>query len=295
LTLFGHLFLSFPNGSMLIAGGADAKLQTFDVISGGGKSMTQISNHQKSITCLCFNHDCTKLLSASLDQHVKIYDLRDYSVVHSIKYNAPILATAISPDNTHLVTGMTDSVLSIRHKVINKTDYVQMEKESQTKLTRASYRYFVRGKDTIPSPNDFVVERFRKTKLKGYDEFLRKFEYSKALDAALRKPIPIVVYSVLEELINRGGLHVALSNRDDEALLPILRFITKHISIPKFAELLVYVTQVILDIYDYVVSTSELVLDLLNRLKTKLAQEIRYQKRLLEMMGTLEFFVGTNV
>ena len=76
-----------------------------------------VSNHQKAITtlafnvrsavCVCVSHinspcvcreqaDGSRLISGSLDQHLKIYDVVDYSVVHTIKYNAPILCSALS-------------------------------------------------------------------------------------------------------------------------------------------------------------------------------------------------------
>jgi U3 small nucleolar RNA-associated protein 15 len=36
--------------------------------------------------------------------------------VHGIKYSAPVLSMAMSPNNTHLVVGMANGTLSIRHK-----------------------------------------------------------------------------------------------------------------------------------------------------------------------------------
>jgi len=51
---------------------------------------------------------------------------------------------------------------------------------------------------------------------------------------------------MLEELINREGLRIALAGRDDVSLEPIVKFIMKNIINPNYTELLVDVTNVIL-------------------------------------------------
>jgi len=54
---------------------------------------------------------------------------------------------------------------------------------------------------------------------------------------------------MLEELINREGLRIALAGRDDVSLEPIVKFIMKNIINPNYTELLVNVTNVILGKY----------------------------------------------
>ena len=51
---------------------------------------------------------------------------------------------------------------------------------------------------------------------------------------------------MLEELINREGLRIALAGRDDVSLEPIVKFIMRNIINPNYTELLVNVTNVIL-------------------------------------------------
>ena len=70
-------------------------MKVWDVLSGGNLVHT-LSNHQKTITSLAFNGSNTRILSGSLDQQVKIYDVESYKVTHSVKYSAPILSVAIS-------------------------------------------------------------------------------------------------------------------------------------------------------------------------------------------------------
>ena len=87
--------LSLPTGSAVLSGGSESQLKIWDIIA-GGKLRHKLYNHQKAVTCLSLNGDGTRLLSGSLDHHVKVYAMDDWSVVHSIKYNAPVLSVAIS-------------------------------------------------------------------------------------------------------------------------------------------------------------------------------------------------------
>jgi U3 small nucleolar RNA-associated protein 15 len=55
------------------AGGDTVKV--WDVL-GSGQLLHSFSNHAKTITCLTVSPDATRLLSASLDGHVKVHDLQ---------------------------------------------------------------------------------------------------------------------------------------------------------------------------------------------------------------------------
>ena len=102
-------------------------MKIWDILA-GGRLVATFSNHQKTITSLCFDGQFTRLLSASLDRymryirttldclmsmtsqglrelcetyflffrHVKIYDVKDYKVVHSMHYPSPILCMGVS-------------------------------------------------------------------------------------------------------------------------------------------------------------------------------------------------------
>ena len=48
---------------------------------------------------------------------------------------------------------------------------------------------------------------------------------------------PSISFALIQELIHRDGLRVALSGRDDVALEPILTFLSKHITDPRFGEM----------------------------------------------------------
>jgi U3 small nucleolar RNA-associated protein 15 len=70
-------------------------LRVWDLVS-GGKCIRALSNHQKTITALTFDGQASRLLSGGLDQMVKVYDITNYKVVHTMRYPAPLLSLAIS-------------------------------------------------------------------------------------------------------------------------------------------------------------------------------------------------------
>jgi U3 small nucleolar RNA-associated protein 15 len=86
--------LMYPGGGAIVSAGGNT-VKVWDLLS-GGRAMHLVSNHQKTITSMCFDGSCNRLLTGSLDQHVKIYNVMDYKVVHSIKYPAPVMSVGIS-------------------------------------------------------------------------------------------------------------------------------------------------------------------------------------------------------
>lgn len=125
------------------------------------------------MTCLRFDSTRTRLLSGSLDRQVKVYDVKDYRVLHSIKYSAPILSMALSPNDSHLVVGCATGILAIRHRAA-----VQGRSEAASRKRPAkpgTYRYFVRGHDHKATSIDHKVEVKKRKRLLRYDKLLKKF------------------------------------------------------------------------------------------------------------------------
>ena len=82
------------------------------------------------------------------------------------------------------------------------------------------------------------VSKERKRKLTEWDKMLKNFRYGDALDSVLRKDVtPATGFALLEELIRRDGLPIALANRDDISLEPVLSFLVKHVTNPRYCSL----------------------------------------------------------
>jgi len=276
----------FPTGGICISAGSNI-IKVWDIL-GGGRLLAGFSNHQKTITSICFDGEHRRLLSGSLDRHVKIYDIQDYTVVHSMDYPSPILSLGVSPDDTHLVAGMSNGFLSIKYRL--KQD-AEEQTPTRRKLTAGTYRYFVRGRNFQPQEDDFIVSAPRRHQMTEHDKLLRKFDYSKALDSVLRKPprgrAPLL-YSLFQELIRRKGLRQALAGRDEESLVPILYFLIRSINNPRYTVLLTDVANTVLDIYGPVFGQSEKVDQLFTKLRNKIESEINFQQKGFELLGTLD-------
>ncbi|CAG0907826.1 unnamed protein product, partial [Cyprideis torosa] len=97
--------LQSRSGTLLASAGG-TEIHIWDLLqsrsnSGSGKPLMTLCHHHKTNTCLSVvggvRPSCdTRLLSGSLDPHVKIYDITDYSVVHSLTYPSPVLSLGVA-------------------------------------------------------------------------------------------------------------------------------------------------------------------------------------------------------
>ncbi|KAJ1328310.1 hypothetical protein BSLG_010042 [Batrachochytrium salamandrivorans] len=280
--------LALPGGGLLASAGGN-RIKIWDMFS-GGKLVHSFSNHQKAITALALDATHSYLVSGSLDHHLKIVSLEDYKIVHSIKYPAPILSLAVSPTNSQLVVGMASGLLSIRQRSVKSEE---IAKSHAAKIRGGTYQYFIRGSNYTPDENDTRIESKRKARLQSYDKLLKGFQYANALDAVLEgPPKPLLIVSMLEELIHRDGLRVALAGRDEHTLQRILSFLMKYITNPRYTLLLSDVSNIILDIYSIVLGHSPVIEELLQKLKFKLREEIQLEYKLGEVMGLMDTLMG---
>ena len=128
-----------PTGSLLVSvGGQDVCV--WDVL-GGGRLLQRLRCHQKTIMCChvapdggpppVFDDDvhvdafahrgamrrvAPRLLTGSLDGHVKVHELDGFTVTHSAKYPGPVLSVALSPDANLLAVGTANKLLSLRKR-----------------------------------------------------------------------------------------------------------------------------------------------------------------------------------
>lgn len=183
-----------PSGGALVTAGG-SYVCVWDLLS-GGRLLRRLANHQKTVTCLAVSDAAgpasaasARLLSGSLDGHVKVYELDTYRVTHASRYAAPVTALAISPDASSLAVGMSDGTLSVRRHAtatraaaerhaahgrgeVNPFDTVQRR---APRLTAANYRYFLRGQSAKAAEGDVKIAARRKVALAPYDAMLRKF------------------------------------------------------------------------------------------------------------------------
>ena len=116
--------------------------------------------------------------------------------------------------------------------------------------------------------------------------------YKEALDEALKAHEPAIVAAVIEELVQRGGLRLALSSRDDLSLEPMLRFLARNVASPNLARTCARVANLLLELYDESAWGSEMNSSLLLRLRHVIEQELASQQALTRLAGAIEALVA---
>ncbi|XP_035496780.1 U3 small nucleolar RNA-associated protein 15 homolog [Scophthalmus maximus] len=285
--------LLYPSEGLLVSAGG-RYVKVWDLLK-GGQPLVSLKNHHKTVTCLCLSSNGQRLLSGSLDRHVKVYSTTNYKVVHNFDYAASILSLALAPDDESIVVGMTNGILSMKHR---KSPEESKEISGQQRR-RPSYRVFVKGKNYVPKQDDFLVCKPVKQHLAKYDKQLKRFNVSKALDTALetwtRFRKPEITVAVIKELDRRGTLKNALAGRDEQWLARFLNFLIGNLVDRRFAPILVTASEMIFDIYRSVIGQSPVVDRQLLRLQDLLEREIDYQQELLEVLGMLDTMFASSI
>lgn len=290
--------VALPGGGIILSA-AGNEIKIWDVVA-GFRLLDTISAHQKAVTSLSYDPLRSRLFTSSLDSTVKVFDTNTYKIIHVIKYPAPILSVGVSPKNSHLVTGMSDGMLSIRHRVIKMHEEPKALSFSQPYSTKSkgvptiNLAYRMRGPDYQGAASDYKVEKVRRQRLRRYDQHLKKFQYKLALDAALESRDPIVITSLFEEFMRRSSLVVPLSGRNEISLKPILVFLVKHVRNPKYSPIILQVANMILDLYAPTIGLSPTIDKLYLSLQTKVNEEIEFQKQLTSLMGIFETLFASN-
>uniref|UniRef100_A0AAY5L7V8 U3 small nucleolar RNA-associated protein 15 homolog n=1 Tax=Esox lucius TaxID=8010 RepID=A0AAY5L7V8_ESOLU len=256
--------LFYPSEGLLVSAGG-RYVKVWDLLK-RGQPLVSLKNHHKTVTCLCLSGNGQRLLSASLDRHVKVYNTTNYKVVHSFDYTASILSLALAPEDESVVVGMTNGILSIKHRKTSE------EKQGPTGQPRRQpvFRVFVKGRNCVP-----------------------KQEVSLFVPVSNRKPE--ITVAVIKELDRRGTLKNALAGRDEQNLSQLVNFLIGNVVDPRFAPVLVTATEMILDIYKAVVGQSSVVDRQLVRLQELVEREIDYQQDLLEVLGMLDTLFASTL
>lgn len=275
--------LFLPSGGVFLsAGGTDIKI--WDTIA-GGKLIGSIVKHHKTVTCLRLASDNKRLLSGSLDRHVKIYDVASYQVVYDLEYPNAVLSLGVSKNDDTVVAGLVDGLVSIR----------RMTEEPKPKAEKkVSYKY---SSHTHNPKADEVVPEQVKEKQSKHDFCLRKFQYSKALDVVLAPYVvnktPEVTVSVMHELMRRKALHRAFQGRETKSILQILRFFNKYLTDSRFTKVLIDAVNAFIDVYEDSVASlpSEVGFLFINLSKT-VEQEMKLADQLASLQGSMQLLLA---
>ncbi|VDL78989.1 unnamed protein product [Nippostrongylus brasiliensis] len=97
--------VTFLNTEHLIATAAGPVVKIWDVAV-GGRLLTSLQYHHKSVTSLCLGAKGDVLLTGAIDRRVNVVRLLDFSLLHSMSMAAPVLSMAVAPDDQTIAVGM---------------------------------------------------------------------------------------------------------------------------------------------------------------------------------------------
>lgn len=307
-----------PSGTTLYAA-AGSTIAVLDVIAGRPQHI--IRNHQKTVTSLCLASNSTRLVAGGLDGHVKIFETTGHNVVAGIKYAAPILSLLVvaagtysAREDKHLVVGLSDGTLSIRTRLTGdaKIREAAREKEMQAllagrieehdrKLSKLAakkgkgWEKRLRGRDYNGRDAEIVMDGNPRSKadkkMKLWDTAMHVQRYAEALDLAIASRQKPIVHKILDEMRYRGAIRAALEGRNEQALTPILHWVTMNISTPEYTNICVEVTMHILDIYAKHVSSSPPIQRLVDKLSERVGGDVARSQQAIQTRGMLELLV----
>ncbi|EFN88954.1 U3 small nucleolar RNA-associated protein 15 homolog [Harpegnathos saltator] len=279
--------LFLPSGGIFLsAGGTDIKV--FDAFT-GGKLLAKITQHHKTVTCLKTASNGRRILSGSLDKHVKVYDAGTYNTLHTLDYPNAVLSIGISADDQTIVAGMVDGMISVRKREVEKE---HVETNQKKRFTHRHAEKDPHTTDTIDTVKQNVHETLSK-----HDTYLRTFEYSKALDCVMMSYVasktPYVTVTLMQELIRRQSLKRALAGRDGKFLVSIIRFLNKHIGSIHFGRVMVQVANTLLDVYeDHLDELEQEPRKMFTMLAQRLREEVNLMMSLAELQGSLQMILS---
>lgn len=279
--------LMFSSGSVFLSAGGTT-INVWDAVA--GRLFAQLSHHHKTITCLHFASENKRLMSGSLDRHVKIYDTMTYQVVHTLDYPSPILSLAVAPEDKVVAAGTTNALLSIRHQ----KRPVQQKEQKFKKRNKMLIAYHTTDMQFHSVQDDIVVHQKDVEKFSRYDKYLRSFQHSKALDAALQARKPEVTVSVIQELIRRQGIKAAVAGRNEVSLGRLLKFLIRYIGDPRFSMTLLDVALILIDIYAATVASFPETIAQFYKLKKIVDQEVTYMEELTEVLGAVNCIIQSS-
>ena len=274
------------------AGGNDVKVWD---IAGGGRNLARISPHHKTITCLCVESS-GNVVSGSLDRQAKRLDMQNFQVTGSLSFPSSLLSVGVDIDNKYVVGGMVDGLVQIFEKKDDK--YINGVKIDSRRVRKEKSHRYLQYTQFNPAPGDIMVDTSLKDIELKHDTLLRKYEYSRALDQTMKPFVqrkkPEYAHSLLYELMRREGLRIALTGRDERSLILILNYVLKNLTNPRFTIVVLYVAELLIDIYLPVSGNSSKVEKMFNDLRKKLCRESRLIKEIVKFQGILDIVISAG-
>lgn len=309
--------LPMPSGTTLLAAAGNA-VSVLDVVA--ARPLHLISNHQKTVTSLSLASAGRRLVTGGLEGHVKVFETTGWNVVHSSKYQSPVLSVLVIPSgdgpdapDRHLAVGMQSGVLSVRTRLTAPEAAREREREREmaallsgnvaaldaARSKRQRRMETATRLDMVGESPDVVIAnepRDVRKRERPWHRDLRHARYARALDRVVDRSdtdqySPLDALSLLVSLRHRGAVRDALEGRDEQTILPIMRWVHAHICDPRYVSVCVEVALNLFDLYaEYVGGSAEL-RDGFSALQRRVRHEVEGAQKASQTVGMLDTLV----
>lgn len=276
--------------TMCTAGGPSIKV--WDIAA--GKLVHEMSNFQKTVTCLANAQGNRGILAGSLDGHVKVFDMVDWEVKFGWKFGGSVLSCGVSPDSKHFVAGLTSGLVSIRTR---KTDAKNKASTPAKSSKSNAFKKMMRGAEYLGEEEHRIHIDSKPSKsvkkLRPYEKHLNSFKWSEALDDAFLPGVSKEVsLTILEELKKRGKVRASLYGRDDTTLEPLLTWALKAVEDVRSVNTVADWVAVVLEMYGSTIEKSTILEELVLSLRKKIRQEIDKAREAQKIEGMLQLLTA---
>lgn len=286
--------VTFLPGGTLLASAGGTMIKIWDLVA--GKLLASLSPHHKTITNFCLSSRGKCLVSTSLDRQIVWTDLTLFKHVHSKQFPTSVMSVGVGAEDKSLVVGMLDGLVQV-HKRKEESFVDGIRTDTRRYRSSQSHKYLKHTHFT-PSPGDMIIKEGNKDIELRHDYLLRKFEYSRALDAVLKPFVarkkPEYTYSLMMELMRRDGLKGALAGREEKQLSNILNFVNKYLADIRFSKLMLYVANLLMELYLPEHGMGSKIDQLFEDMKKRLEREARYIESLMELQGAVDLVLSAS-
>ncbi|CAJ0578299.1 unnamed protein product, partial [Mesorhabditis spiculigera] len=282
--------LYLPNEN-LIATAAGNTVQIWDILA-GGRLLTPLQIHHKTVTSLCLAEHGKVLLTGAIDRRFNVVNLADFKTTCSLTMANPVLAIVISPDDETMAVGQ-GNLLTLHRRAPEADRFTSLDKTNEKSVMRASAPAVVTkvkgGEKEVVELTAKQADQFYLPKL---DRLLRSYEHHKAVEMIFGhsdlhvKKVDYVV-GILRRIAYRGALRPAFAGHGAQRQLAISKFLCRNLFVPPYFDTILAVTEAVYEVFAEEEITPKVVHQL-NRLRDFVRRELEVQKEISQMAGSLE-------
>jgi len=125
-----------------------------------------------------------------------------------------------------------------------------------------------------------------------WERDLRQGRYAQALDTVLDQGLPsVTVLTVLTALRHRSAMRAAFQGRDENTVQPVFKWVTKHITDPRYVSICVDSALLLLDIYSEHLGGSRDLENNVRVLTRRVRTEVERAQQACQTSGMLEMLM----